>query len=49
MKLLMTTDGVGGVWTYAMELARGLAILREAIGVAVKSAPIDMVRKERLA
>ena len=31
------------------ELARGLAILREAIGVAVKSAPIDMVRKERLA
>lgn len=25
MKLLMTTDGVGGVWTYAIELARGLA------------------------
>ena len=24
MKLLMTTDSVGGVWTYAAELARGL-------------------------
>ncbi len=25
MKILMTTDTVGGVWTYAVELARGLA------------------------
>lgn len=24
MKILMTTDSVGGVWTYAVELARGL-------------------------
>jgi glycosyltransferase involved in cell wall biosynthesis len=24
-KVLMTADGVGGVWTYALELARGLA------------------------
>ena len=23
--VLMTTDAVGGVWTYALELARGLA------------------------
>ena len=24
MKILMTADGLGGVWNYALELARGL-------------------------
>jgi glycogen synthase len=26
IRLLMTTDAVGGVWTYALDLARGLAV-----------------------
>ena len=27
LRILMTTDAVGGVWTYALDLARGLAAL----------------------
>ena len=33
MKVLMTTDTIGGVWTYALELARGLE--RHGVTVAV--------------
>ena len=34
MKVLMTTDTVGGVWTYALELARALAPHGVRIGLA---------------
>ncbi len=33
MKVLMTADAVGGVWTYALDLARGLA--REGVGTVL--------------
>jgi len=35
MRLLMTTDAVGGVWTYALDLARGLAARGVATQLAV--------------
>jgi glycogen(starch) synthase len=43
MKVLMTTDAVGGVWTYAMELARalrpaGVEIVLAAMGPAMSPA-----------
>jgi glycosyltransferase involved in cell wall biosynthesis len=34
-KVFMSTDAVGGVWTYAMELARGLAELNIDVDLAV--------------
>ena len=34
MRVLMTADAVGGVWTYALELARALAPHGVALGTA---------------
>ena len=34
-RILMTADAVGGVWTYALELARGLAMHGVAVRLAV--------------
>lgn len=34
MKILMTADAVGGVWTYAVELARALAHRRVQVAIA---------------
>ena len=38
-RILMTADAVGGVWTYALELARALASERVKIALAVMGPP----------
>ena len=38
-KVLMTADTVGGVWTYAVELARGLADRGVEVALATMGAP----------
>jgi glycogen synthase len=40
MKVLMTADTVGGVWTYALELARALAPLGVETELATMGAPL---------
>lgn len=40
MKILMTTDTVGGVWTYALELARALAAHDVHVHLATMGAPL---------
>ncbi|MDB5359528.1 MAG: glycosyl transferase family 1 [Rhodospirillales bacterium] len=40
-RLLMTTDAVGGVWTYALDLARGLAAAGTEVTLAVLGPPPD--------
>lgn len=35
LKLLLTTDAVGGIWNYSLDLARGLAPLNVAVTLAV--------------
>jgi glycogen(starch) synthase len=50
MKLLMTTDTVGGVWTYAVELARALAPHGVQVVLATMGAPpSDAQRKQAAA
>ena len=39
MKILMTTDTVGGVWTYSLELARGLPAQHVEILLATMGQP----------
>ncbi|HEV2294273.1 MAG TPA: glycosyltransferase family 4 protein [Tepidisphaeraceae bacterium] len=41
MKILMTADTVGGVWTYAIELARALAPHGAQIGLATMGNPLS--------
>jgi glycogen synthase len=41
MKILMTTDTVGGVWTYAVELALALAPYHVEITLATMGAPLS--------
>jgi glycogen(starch) synthase len=45
MKLLLTTDTVGGVWTFALELARGLA--RRGVGVTLVAMGTPLTRDQR--
>src|SRR5688500_2824741 len=40
MKLLLTTDTVGGVWTYAIELARALLPHGVEVALATMGAPL---------
>jgi glycogen(starch) synthase len=40
MKILLTTDTVGGVWTYAIELARALAPHGVEVALATMGAPV---------
>lgn len=40
MKLLMSTDCVGGVWTYALDLARALAVGNVTVHLATMGAPL---------
>ena len=39
-RILMTADTVGGVWTYALELARALAERRVEVHIATMGAPV---------
>ncbi|HEX6533328.1 MAG TPA: glycosyltransferase family 4 protein [Gemmatimonadaceae bacterium] len=44
-KVLMTVDGVGGVWTYAMELARALAPRGVEVVLAAMGAPLTPAQR----
>lgn len=44
-KVLMTVDGVGGVWTYAMELARALAPRGIEVVLAAMGAPLSPAQR----
>jgi len=45
MKILMTADGVGGVWTYVLELARGLAPHGVEVVLAVKGGRLTAAQR----
>lgn len=45
-KILMTTDTVGGVWTYALELARGLSEQGIEVALATMGVPLDVLQRE---
>jgi glycogen(starch) synthase len=42
MTVLMTADSVGGVWTYALDLSRGLAARGIRVVLAVMGAPLSI-------
>jgi len=46
-KVLMTADTVGGVWTYALELARGLGERGVEVALAALGAPIHELQHEK--
>src|ERR1700709_924194 len=46
-KVLMTADTVGGVWTHAIELARGLADQGVEVALATMGAPLDASQREK--
>ena len=45
--VLMTADTVGGVWTYALELARALAVFRTRTTLATLGAPLSAAAAPR--
>lgn len=45
-KVLMTADTVGGVWTYALELAWGLADHGIEVALATMGKPVDELQRE---
>jgi glycogen(starch) synthase len=45
-KVLMTADTVGGVWTYAIELARGLAERGVEVALATMGGPLNDSQRE---
>jgi glycosyltransferase involved in cell wall biosynthesis len=45
-KVLMTTDTIGGVWIYSLELARGLAEQGVEVALASMGAPLDQLQRE---
>jgi glycogen(starch) synthase len=48
MRMLMTTDTVGGVWTYALELANGLAEHGVEVTLAAMGAPLSPDQRDEL-
>lgn len=48
-RVLMTADTVGGVWTYAVELARELDARGIRVGIATMGAPVSAHQREELA
>ena len=48
MKVLMTTDNIGGVWTFSTDLARGLRKLGAEVILAVIGEPLTESQKELL-
>jgi glycogen(starch) synthase len=46
-KVLMTADTVGGVWTYAIELARGLADGGVEVALATMGEPLNDSQREK--
>jgi glycosyltransferase involved in cell wall biosynthesis len=47
-RVLMTADAVGGVWTYALELANALAARDVEVSLAAMGAPLDASRRAEL-
>lgn len=47
-KVLMTTDTVGGVWNYSLELARGLAEKGIEVALATMGAPINELQRDKV-
>lgn len=47
--VLMTADGIGGVWTYAMELSRSLAAKRVRVSLAVMGAELSPAQRAQAA
>lgn len=43
--VLMTTDTVGGVWHYSLELARGLALHGVRVALATMGQPISAAQR----
>jgi glycogen(starch) synthase len=48
-RVLMTADTVGGVWTYAVELARALVARGVHVGIATMGAPLAAHQRDALA
>lgn len=48
-RVLMTTDSVGGVWTYSLQLARGLAGSGLAVHLATLGAPLTADQRREAA
>ena len=46
MRILLTTDAIGGVWRYSLTLAREWALLGVAIDLAVLGPPPDRAQRE---
>jgi glycogen synthase len=46
-KVLMTADTVGGVWTYSLELARGLCERGVEVALATMGAPINDLQRDK--
>jgi len=46
-KVLMTADTIGGVWTYAIELARGLAERGVEVALATMGDPLTDLQREK--
>jgi glycogen(starch) synthase len=47
-KVLMTTDTVGGVWNYSLELARGLGERGIEVALATMGAPINELQRDKV-
>src|SRR5205814_536573 len=45
MKLLMTSDTIGGVWTYALDLAKALEAFGVEIALATMGSPLSAQQK----
>jgi glycosyltransferase involved in cell wall biosynthesis len=48
-RVLMTADPIGGVWTYALELARQFSRLQIELGLATMGAPLSVDQRQELA
>lgn len=48
MKVLLTADTIGGVWTYALDLARGLSMHGVEIALATMGAPVSESQRNQL-
>jgi glycogen synthase len=46
--VLMTSDSVGGVWSYALDLVDGLAELGVSVTLAVSGAPLSVTQRAEL-
>ncbi len=46
-KVLMTADTIGGVWTYAIELALGLADRGVEVALATMGGSLDEFQREK--